>query len=47
MVLVAEKYKQQDEEVKNKIDAKNQLENLCYQMKNSAQNENVKKSLSE
>merc|ERR1712070_115481 len=37
MVAEAEKYKSEDEANKSKIDAKNGLENYCYQMKNSMQ----------
>jgi L1 cell adhesion molecule like protein len=38
MVEEAEKYKQEDESNKAKIDAKNGLENYCYQMKTSMDN---------
>jgi len=33
MISEAEKYKEQDEEMKNKLNARNQLESYCYQMK--------------
>merc|ERR1711959_385183 len=41
MVQEAEKYKAEDEEHKKKIDAKNGLENYCYSMRNSMNDENV------
>jgi heat shock protein 1/8 len=39
MVQEAEKYKQQDDEIKQKVEAKNNLENYLYQMKNSVTDE--------
>ena len=42
MVKEAEKFKEQDEENKGKIEAKNNLENYLYQMKNSVSEENCK-----
>lgn len=47
MVDDAEKYKEQDELIKQRIDAKNQLENMCYQMKSSLESDEVKTKLSE
>ena len=35
IVNEAEKYKSQDEEIKKKVSAKNELENLAYQMRNT------------
>jgi heat shock protein 5 len=35
MILDAEKFAEEDKAIKAKIDAKNQLENYIYQMKNS------------
>ncbi|BFU20152.1 heat shock protein 70 family [Entamoeba histolytica] len=35
MIREAEKYKAEDEENKARIEAKNQIENMCYSMKNS------------
>ena len=34
MVKEAEKFKEEDEKQKSKIEAKNQLENFCYSIKN-------------
>ena len=42
MLAEAEKYKEQDENNKNKIESKNKLENYLYQMKNSIKDEKVK-----
>jgi heat shock protein 1/8 len=41
MVADAEKFKQQDEENKSKIESKNSFENYLYQMKNSMRDEKV------
>uniref|UniRef100_A0A7S0MU54 Heat shock protein 70 n=1 Tax=Pyramimonas obovata TaxID=1411642 RepID=A0A7S0MU54_9CHLO len=41
MVQEAEKYKAEDEEHKKKVDAKNQLENYAYNMRNSINDEKV------
>eukprot|EP00959_Pyramimonas_sp_CCMP1952_P161960 3386427-Pyramimonas_sp.AAC.1 len=41
MVQEAEKYKAEDEEHKKKVDAKNQLENYAYNMRNSIGDEKV------
>merc|ERR1719163_1342439 len=40
MVQEAEKYKSEDEANKAKIEAKNGLENYCFQMKNSMEEQN-------
>jgi len=42
MVSEAEKYKEEDEQAKVKIDAKNSLENYCYTMKNTLTEEKLK-----
>merc|ERR1712093_390653 len=42
MVSDAEKYKAEDEAMKEKIEAKNGLENYCFQMKNTLQEEKLK-----
>lgn len=42
MVREAEKYKEEDTTNKERIDAKNELENVVYSMKNTMSNENVK-----
>jgi L1 cell adhesion molecule like protein len=42
MVEEAEKYKAEDEANKEKIDAKNGLENYCFQMRNSLEDSNLK-----
>merc|ERR1712054_336350 len=42
MVAEAEKFKQQDEAQKEKIEAKNGLENYCFSMKNSMDEEKLK-----
>jgi heat shock protein 1/8 len=42
MVQEAEKYKEQDEENKQKIESKNSLENYLYQMKSSTNDDKVK-----
>ena len=44
MVKEAEMFKEQDEENKSKIEAKNQLENYLHSMKNTIKDENVKVS---
>jgi heat shock protein 1/8 len=41
MVREAEKYKQEDEEVKKKVDAKNALENYAYNMRNTVRDEKI------
>lgn len=47
MVQDAEKYKEQDEKVKGKIQARNDFENYCYQLNISLLDESVTKKLSE
>jgi len=42
MVEEAEKYKAEDDQTKAKIEAKNGLENYCYTMKNTLQEEKLK-----
>ena len=44
MVAEAEKFKAEDDKMKEKVEAKNGLENLCYQMKNTL-NEEIGKNL--
>ena len=44
MVAEAEKFKEEDDKMKEKVEAKNGLENLCYQMKNTL-NEEIGKNL--
>jgi L1 cell adhesion molecule like protein len=43
----AEKYKAEDEEVKKKVSAKNELENYAYQMRNSLDDDKFKTVLTE
>merc|ERR1719284_1438402 len=47
MVQDAEKFKAEDEAVKNKIDARNGFENYCFQMRNAINEEKIKEALSE
>jgi L1 cell adhesion molecule like protein len=47
MVSEAEKYKQQDELVKKKVEAKNGLENYCYSVRGSLKDEKIKDKFSE
>lgn len=42
MVREAEQYKAEDDERKKTVEAKNVLENLCYQFRNSIDDENIK-----
>lgn len=42
LVKDAEKYKDEDEKVKKRVDAKNALENYCYSVKNSLKDEKLK-----
>merc|ERR1712022_104390 len=42
MVQEAEKYKAEDEQNKQKIEAKNGLENYCFQMRNTLSDEKLK-----
>ena len=45
MVEEAEKYKEQDEELKNKVESKNSFEALLFQTKSSIENEKIKEKL--
>ena len=47
MVEEAEKYKEQDEELKNKIESKNGFEALLFQTKSSIENDKIKEKLEE
>lgn len=47
MVADAEKYKDEDDLVKNKIEKKNGLENYCFQMKNQLDEEKLKDKFTE
>ncbi|EZG42686.1 heat shock protein 70 [Gregarina niphandrodes] len=47
MVQEAEKFKAEDELQKKRIDAKNGLENYCYTMRNTMQDENIKSKIDE
>jgi len=47
MVQEAEKFKEEDELNKSKIEAKNGLENYCYTMKNTLQEEKLKEKFEE
>ena len=47
MVDDSEKYKEQDDLMKRRVDAKNQLENMCYQMKSSLEQDEVKTKLTQ
>jgi heat shock protein 1/8 len=47
MVADAEKYKDQDDAVKAKIEKKNGLENYCFQMKNQLDDEKMKDKFTE
>jgi len=42
MVSEAEKYKSQDDAVRKTVEAKNGLENYCFQMRNTLNEENLK-----
>merc|ERR1711881_179278 len=42
MVQDAEKFKAEDELIKKKVEAKNALENYCFQMKNTLNEEKLK-----
>ena len=42
MVQEAEKYREEDEQNKSKIEAKNGLENYCFTMRNTLQEEKLK-----
>lgn len=45
VVLQAEKYKAEDEAARNKVDAKNSLENYAYNMRNTIRDEKVASKL--
>merc|ERR1712137_343339 len=47
MVAEAEKYKQADEAQKAKIEAKNELENYCFQLRSSLDEEKIKAHISD
>jgi L1 cell adhesion molecule like protein len=47
MVSEAEKYKAEDDAAKSKIDAKNGLENYCFQLRNSMGEDKIKEKLEE
>jgi L1 cell adhesion molecule like protein len=46
MIAEAEKYKQEDEEVKKKVEAKNQLEGYCFSLRTTIAEEKTKSKLS-
>ena len=46
LVRDAEKYKQQDEEIKKKVEAKNGLENYCYSIRNTLKDEKLQDKIS-
>merc|ERR1712196_671147 len=47
MVREAEQYAEEDAKAKERIDAKNQLESYCYQMKNTIEEDKFKAAVSE
>lgn len=47
MVNDADKYKDEDEKTKQRIEAKNSFENFCFQMKNSLNDERLRDKFSE
>ena len=47
MVNEAEKYKDEDETMKKRIEAKNSFENFCFHMKNSLNDEKLREKFSE
>merc|ERR1719392_100200 len=47
MVREAEQYAEEDKKAKERIDAKNQLESYCYQMKNTIEEDKFKNAVSE
>merc|ERR1712232_108016 len=47
MVREAEEYAEEDKAAKERIDAKNQLESYCYQMKNTISEDKFKSAVSE
>merc|ERR1712110_668118 len=46
MVQEAEKYKAEDDKLRKKVDAKNGLENYCFQIKNTLNDEKLKDKFS-
>merc|ERR1711937_247404 len=47
MVNEAEKYKEEDDKLRQKVESKNKLESYCYQMKNTVEDEKMKDKISE
>jgi heat shock protein 1/8 len=47
MVHDAEIFRKDDEKVKERIEAKNQLENYCFSMKNTTMDEKIKEKLTD
>jgi len=47
MVGEAERYKDEDEKMKNRIEAKNGLENYCFTIRNTLNDENLKDKFTE
>nr|AAC47456.1 heat shock protein 70 [Babesia microti] len=47
MVAEAAKFKEEDEKKKRCVESKNELENYCYSMKNTLEDENIKSKLSQ
>jgi heat shock 70kDa protein 1/2/6/8 len=47
MVQDAEKFKDEDERIKSRIDARNGLESYCFQLKNSVNDEQLKQKYTE
>ena len=47
MLAEAEKYSEEDNKLKEKVEAKNSLEGIAFQMKSMLEDENIKKGLSE
>jgi len=47
MVNEAEKFREEDEKLQKRIEAKNELENMCYQTKNTISDEKIKDKIEE
>merc|ERR1712072_372446 len=47
LVSDAEKYKDEDDKIRNRIEKKNGLENYCFQMKNQLDDEKLKEKFTE
>lgn len=47
MVSDGERFKGEDEKIKKRIEAKNGLENYCFQIRNTLNEENIKSKLSD